>query len=115
MINQQVLNFTILVMKIYDRNQIAPHILNASSNLLGLCFVVLTSLKFLKLSQRTIIDKIDIVAIFFFMLSCILSFLSIRGSIKRVSPLKWIADLLFIVVILVVFITSILIVFNVID
>jgi len=104
-----------LEMKIYKENEKAPHILNASSNLLGLCFVVLTSLRFLKLSQRTIIDKTDIVAIFFFMLSCILSFLSIRGSIKRGGLFEWIADLLFIGGILVVFVTAILIVFNVID
>jgi len=32
-------------------NQKAPHILNASSNLLGICFVVLTSLKLLNLAK----------------------------------------------------------------
>ncbi len=101
-------------MKIYDENKKAPHILNASSNLLGLCFVVLTSLRFLKLSQRTLIDKTDTIAIFFFMLSCILSFLSIRGSIKRGAPFEWIADFFFIGGILVVFATAILIVFNII-
>ncbi|WP_431198565.1 hypothetical protein ACRQ5D_28840 [Mucilaginibacter sp. P25] len=39
------------------RNDKSPHILNAASNLLGLCFVVLTSLKFLKMSDRTYIDE----------------------------------------------------------
>ena len=34
----------------------SPHILNASSNLLGLCFVVLTSLKLLNIAGKTIID-----------------------------------------------------------
>ena len=102
-------------MKIYDENEKAPHILNASSNLLGLCFVVLTSLRFLKLSQRALIDKTDIVAILFFMLCSVLSFLSIRGSIKRGGLFETIADLFFIGGILVVFVTAILIVFNVID
>jgi hypothetical protein len=46
------------------RNDKAPHILNASSNLLGLCFVVLTSLKFLKLTDRTYIDETVAVALY---------------------------------------------------
>jgi hypothetical protein len=39
-------------------NKIAPHILNASSNLLGICFVVLTSLKVLNVAKNTIIDEV---------------------------------------------------------
>jgi hypothetical protein len=34
------------------RNNKSPHILNASSNLLGICFVVLTSLKVLNISKN---------------------------------------------------------------
>jgi RsiW-degrading membrane proteinase PrsW (M82 family) len=101
-------------MEIYDKKEKAPHILNASSNLLGLCFVVLTSLRFLKLPQRALIDKTDMIAIFLFMLSCVLSFLSIRGNIKKGGPLEWLADILFIGGILVVFATAVLIVFDVI-
>lgn len=36
--------------------QKSPHILNASSNLLGLCFVVLTSLKIMKLKIASILN-----------------------------------------------------------
>ncbi|MFB0495344.1 hypothetical protein ABID99_001581 [Mucilaginibacter sp. OAE612] len=47
------------------RNDKSPHILNAASNLLGLCFVVLTSLKFLKMSDRTYIDETVTIALVF--------------------------------------------------
>jgi cytochrome bd-type quinol oxidase subunit 2 len=100
-------------MKIYE-NKKALHILNASSNLLGLCFVILTALRSLKSSQRTLINKTDIIVILFFMLSSILSFFSIRGSIKRGGFFEWIADLLlFIGVKLVIFFTAILVALNV--
>lgn len=96
------------------RNDKAPHILNASSNLLGLCFVVLTSLKFLKLDQRTYIDETVTIALVFFMLSCILSFLSIRGNVKVGGGLEALADYLFLGGMMVLFVTAILIIFNVI-
>lgn len=96
------------------RNDKAPHILNASSNLLGLCFVVLTSLKFLKISQRTYIDETVTIALVFFMASCILSFLSIRGNIKTGSKLETVADYLFLGGMIVLFVTAILILFNII-
>ena len=95
-------------------NTKSPHILNAASNLLGLCFVVLTSLKFLKLSERTYIDETVTIALVFFMLSCILSFLSIRGNIKPGGKLETTADYLFLGGMIVLFITAILIIFNII-
>jgi hypothetical protein len=63
-----------------QQNEKSPHILNASSNLLGICFIVLTSLKLLDKSETTIIDEVTIVAIIFFMASCVLSFLSMRNG-----------------------------------
>jgi heme/copper-type cytochrome/quinol oxidase subunit 4 len=98
-----------------QQNAKSPHILNASSNLLGLCFVVLTSLKYLKAAQRTVIDEIVMVAIILFMLSCVLSFLSIRGNIREGGKWEKMADVLFLVGILVVFVTTILILFNLIE
>lgn len=92
-------------------NQKSPHILNASSNLLGLCFVVLTSLKFLKLSERTLIDEAVAIAILFFMLSCVLSFLAIRGSIKA-GRYESIADYIFLGGLLILFFTTILLLLN---
>ncbi|MFC0516094.1 hypothetical protein ACFFGT_17875 [Mucilaginibacter angelicae] len=96
-----------------SRNDKSPHILNAASNLLGLCFVVLTSLKFLKLSERTYIDETVTIALVFFMLSCILSFLSIRGNIKPGGRLEALSDYFFLGGMIVLFVTAILIIFKV--
>ena len=92
----------------------SPHILNASSNLLGLCFVVLTSLKLLNIAGKTIIDELTTIAIMFFMASCILSFLSIRGSIKKSGKLENIADIFFLAGLSLLFVTTLLFSFNII-
>jgi hypothetical protein len=78
-----------------QENEKSSHILNASSNLLGICFIVLTSLKVLGKSEKTIIDEITVVAIVLFMASCIFSFLSIRGIGKRSAMLEGIAGVIF--------------------
>lgn len=97
-----------------NQNDKSPHILNASSNLLGLCFIVLTSLKLFNVSQKTFIDELTSLAIILFMASCILSFLSIRGNIKRSGRLENIADYLFLAGIILLFVTTILFSLNII-
>ncbi|UAY52257.1 hypothetical protein [Ferruginibacter albus] len=92
-------------------NNKSPHILNASSNLLGICFVVLTSLKILNISQKTIIDEITTVAIILFMGSCTLSFLSIRNNNNKIER---IAEYLFLGGIGLLFLTTLLFTFNII-
>jgi hypothetical protein len=95
-------------------DQKSPHILNASSNLLGLCFVVLTSLKILKLAEKTMIDEITAGTTILFMTSCILSFMSIRNSFNKSDQLEKIADIIFLSGLGLLFITIILFSFNVI-
>lgn len=94
-------------------NPKSPHILNASSNLLGLCFVVLTSLKLLNIAHRTIIDELTACAIVLFMASCLLSFLSIRGH-RNSQRYEAIADFLFLGGIVLLFVTTLLFSFNII-
>jgi hypothetical protein len=94
-------------------NNKSPHILNAASNLLGLCFVVLTSLKLLNMAAKTYIDETVTIALVFFMLSCILSFLSIKGTIKTGGRVESFADYLFLGGMTVLFLTAILIIFDV--
>jgi hypothetical protein len=94
-------------------NNKSPHILNAASNLLGLCFVVLTSLKLLNMAAKTYIDETVTIALVFFMLSCILSFLSIKGTIKTGGRIESLADYLFLGGMIVLFLTAILIIFDV--
>lgn len=90
-----------------DQRDKSPHILNASSNLLGLCFVVLTSLKLLNLSHKTIIDELTFIATLLFMASCLLSFLSIRKETPRAAHYERIADYLFISGLFFLFLTTI--------
>lgn len=58
----------------------APHILNASSNLVGFCFVVLTSLKIFKKHEKNLIDEATMIVLVLFMASCFFSFLSLRKT-----------------------------------
>jgi hypothetical protein len=96
-----------------EQNEKSSHILNASSNLLGICFVVLTSIKLLNISGKTVIDEITIAAIILFMGSCLLSFLSIRGNYNG-RRFESAADILFIAGLSLLFITTILFSFNII-
>jgi hypothetical protein len=89
-------------------NQKAPHILNASSNLLGICFVVLTSLKVLHVAKTTIIDEVATVDIVAFTASCLLSFLSLRNNSLKSHRLEKIADFIFIAGICLLFVTALL-------
>ena len=61
----------------------SPHILNTSSNLLGFCLVIITSLKVAKLSKGTYLDDFAAVASLLLMASCILSFLAIRTESEK--------------------------------
>lgn len=90
----------------------SPHILNASSNLLGICFIVLTSLKLLNKGSQTIIDDITLGAIILFMGSCIFSFLSLRSKSNVGEKLEKAADYMFIAGLLLLFVTTLLFSFN---
>jgi len=74
----------------------APHILNASTNLLGFCLVIITSLKIAKFSHHSYLDEFTVGAIFCLMMSCTLSFMAIKSTKESISNrLENIADLLF--------------------
>jgi|SRR6218665_880142 len=74
----------------------APHILNASTNLLGFCLVIITSLKIAKFSHHSYLDEFTVGAIFCLMMSCTLSFMAIKSTKVNISNrLENIADLLF--------------------
>jgi hypothetical protein len=90
------------------------HVLTASSNLLGICFVVLTSLKLLKLDGKTFVDECTVLATIMFMASSILSFLSIRSKTIRGEVYERIADIIFLIGLFALFITTMLVTFNII-
>jgi hypothetical protein len=48
-----------------------PHILNTASNLLGLCFIIITLLKTSSAHQNTFVDELVAIEAFIFCLSCV--------------------------------------------
>ncbi len=91
----------------------SPHILNTSSQLLGLCFIVLTALKIQDKRQETIIDEITAIASILFMISSILSFLSIRDKTARGETFEAVADFIFLIGLIIMFLLTMLITFNI--
>lgn len=97
-----------------DKKTTSAHILNTASNLLGICFIVLTSLRLLKKQGETWIDEFTTGAMILFMISCILSFLSIRSSGKYGVYYENVAEVLFLIGLICLFVTTMLITFNII-
>src|SRR6476469_4064008 len=93
-------------------NQKSAHILNASSNILGICFVVLTSLKVLHVAKSTVIDEVATIDIVAFTASCLFSFLALRNNSVKSYRLEQIADIIFIAGISLLFIIAILFAFD---
>ena len=95
-----------------ERNN-APHILSTSGNLMGICFVVLSSLRALKMNGQTFMDEFAAVATCLFMVSCLLSFLSMRSKKVRQQLLyETAADYVFLSGLLVLCITTLFITFR---
>ena len=90
----------------------SPHILNASSNLLGICFVVLTSLKLLKVNDTTIIDELTAFTIMALMASSLFSFLALRSETNRAKHYEKIADTIFLIGLFLMFATTMLLTFD---
>ena len=91
----------------------SPHVLNAASNLMGICFIVLTSLKVLKLSDSTFLDEMTMAPTVMFMTSCLCSYLSIRT--EKAAPeraFERVADVTFIIGLSLLFVVMLLLAFN---
>ena len=72
------------------------HILNAASNLLGICFVIIGGLKFSNLNARSYSDEAAWTAALLLFVSVILSYLAIRNNDARTWQIA-VADGAFIV------------------
>jgi hypothetical protein len=66
-----------------------PHILNASTNLLGICFVIIGGLKFTNSNPRTYADEVAWAAAFFLFFASLTSYVAIRS--KGLRPWQVIA------------------------
>jgi hypothetical protein len=95
-------------------NKKSTHILNASSNLLGICFILLSSIKVLGKADCTVIDEVCAVAIILFMTSFIFSFLVVRSIETKSERFENIADVFFLAGLSLMFITTLLFSFNII-
>ncbi len=96
------------------RKEKASHILNTSATLLGICFIVLTSIHLNNTKETTIIDQLIAVSIVMFMTSSILSFLAIRDVKKGHGSLEKTADVIFLTGLFSLFIITMLITLNII-
>jgi hypothetical protein len=97
-----------------EQNYKSPHILNTSATLLGLCFIVLTSLNINDRMEKSIIDELTALAILMFMVSCLMSFLSMRSKNVKSVRYEKIADLIFLSGLFFLIIITTLIIFNII-
>ena len=78
-----------------NKKNISRHILPTSSNLLGLCFVILSFIKFwTKGGIQTIIDDLVGCATILFLVSSVLSYTSMRSK-KKSDFFEKIADMVF--------------------
>jgi hypothetical protein len=97
-----------------EQNNKSPHILNTSATLMGLCFIVLTSINFNNAMEKTYIDELTAIAILLFMCSCVMSFLSIRSSNRLSERFEKVADIIFLTGLFFLFVITIQITFNII-
>ncbi|WP_035669878.1 hypothetical protein [Flavobacterium sp. 83] len=96
------------------RKDKASHILNTSATLLGICFIVLTSIHLNNTNENTIIDQLIAVSIVMFMTSSILSFLSMRKTKKPSARFEKTADIIFLIGLFSLFIITMLVMLNII-
>jgi hypothetical protein len=79
-------------------NRTSQHILSTSSNLLGICLFVITSLHIGDKSNNSLIDEFTAIIALLLTISSVLSFFSIRTpNIKKKYQLETIGDKFFIV------------------
>lgn len=60
-----------------------PHILNASTNLLGICLAIITALRLTHFSARSLGDELAWLAALMFLLSIVNSFIVLRSEKQR--------------------------------
>jgi hypothetical protein len=96
-----------------NKKNISRHILPTSSNLLGLCFVILSFIKILKLGNETLIDDLVVIAIVLFFISSFCSYASMRSK-NWAELFEKIADTIFLIGLFLLSIGSVLVAYQVI-
>jgi hypothetical protein len=96
-----------------NKKNISKHILPTSANLLGLCFVILTFIKVLKLSNETVIDELVAIAIVLFFIASFCSYAAMRSR-KWSELYEKIADTIFLIGLFLLSAGSVLVAYQVI-
>src|SRR4030042_3828925 len=96
-----------------NKKNISRHILPTSSNLLGLCFVILSFIKLTKLGHEVLIDELVAIAIFLFLVASILSYASMRSN-RNTELYEKIADIIFLSGLFLLSLGSMMIIFEII-
>src|SRR5512143_3919647 len=94
------------------RKHISHHILPTAANLLGLCFVILSFIKVMKIGAETAIDELVAVAIVIFLVASIFSYASIRSETHS-DRFEKIADIVFIAGLGLLTVTALVVVFEI--
>ena len=94
------------------RKDVSQHILPTAANLLGLCFVILSFIRVMKLAAETVIDELMGAAIIVFLITSVFSYASIRSN-ERTDHFEKIADTVFLVGLGLLTITAMIIVFEI--
>jgi hypothetical protein len=93
------------------QNDKSPHIMNASTNLVGFSFILLTSLKAFDFGQNAFVDEMVAISITGFMLSTLLSFMSMSTKNEaRAHLYEIVADYIFFGSLLMLFFVCLLLV-----
>ena len=96
-----------------NRKNISRHILPTSSNLLGLCFVILSFVRIAKFAAETFLDELLSIAIVIFLISSVFSYASMRAKTRAESYEK-VADSIFLAGLFMLTLISVVIVCEVI-
>jgi hypothetical protein len=97
-----------------DRKNVSKHILPTSSNLLGLCFVLISFMKLWKMKSaiNLVIDKFVAVSIVFFLIASVFSYMSMRSK-EKMFFYENVADILFLIGLFSITIISLIITFEI--
>ena len=95
-----------------NKKNISRHILPTSSILLGLCFVILTVIMLSKIENESIIDEIMGALIIMFLISSVISYISMRTK-KKSELYEKIADFIFLAGLCLLTLVSSVIIFEV--
>jgi hypothetical protein len=97
-----------------EKKNMSRHILPTSANLLGLCFVIISFIKFWARGRvETIIDDLVGIAVILFLFSSILSYTSMRSK-RKAELFEKIADIIFLGGLVFLSLISVILVFKVI-